>query len=170
MGTLIDPTTLVRQMVPGRALIALGITDAASEGMIWLREEAHRIPKWGVSRVEVRTGLLLADGVSLIPVLLRTGSRDDELWEMWINACALGSDALLAALATQQRVLVHWTTETGIARTTALTWHPQAVIATMRTHLAQQPAWSMAAFEAARNTLYQQYPTIPDLWKALAQA
>lgn len=165
--------SVLRQIPPGSALYEREQIDHGAWEVAWLiREESARIAQLGPSPdIEFRAAAIEHNGVLLIPVLVRVGPEHQEsIYETWINAQQPEQAGMqvLGELAIQPRLVVHLYGD-GCRRVRSLrVSNPhQAFFREVLSTLRERPAWSMAEFDDAREQIYQQYPSVSDLWKGL---
>jgi hypothetical protein len=168
-----DSLAVLARMRPGSALFAREQLDQGPWEIAWLvREESARIAGLGPApEIEFRAGVFEEGPVLLVPVLVRVGPQSKQaVYESWINQHAEGMGGTLETLADQPRLVVHLYGEgCGLVRTLTIgnqlaTFAGQALAA-----IVGRPTWSMEAFDQAREQVYQQYPQVWDLWRALGK-
>lgn len=169
-----DALTVIRDAPPGTALYGRERIDTGASEVAWyLREFSERISQLGVGpAIEIRGNVIEYAHVLLMPILIRVGEeRQEHIWETWLNAQQrenAGIDAL-SDLAIQPRIVVHFvgesvTIERSLTRSNPL----QSLARDVLARLVRYPEWSMVQFDAARWRIYARYPTVLDLWRALA--
>lgn len=169
-----DALTLIRSAPAGMALYGRERIDSGASEVAWyLREESARIAALGVGpEIEVRGHVIEYARVLLIPILIRIGEeRQENIWETWLNAQQpenAGIDAL-SDLSTQPRLVLHFVGDSGaIDRSLTRSNAIQSLARDVLVRLGRYPAWSMEQFDAARDRIYTRYPSVLDLWRAIA--
>lgn len=164
---------LIIKRPPGSALFTLAeIPGAHGPEIIFLvREESARIAAHVGPLIEIRSAVLLEEGVALVPVLLRVGEEKAEnIFETWLNFCSpdLGLRAF-KALAKQPRVLVAMYGD-SLRQERSIecvnSWGGFFETAAKQI-LRLGSTWSMGEFDAAREKIYTAYPTVWDIWCAM---
>jgi hypothetical protein len=167
---LVDAQSLIEASPPGSALFCRVNVGSGWEVAFLIREESERIRQF--SRViEIRSALLIADGVGLIPIMLCPGADDYYVYETWLNfhaptTCCEKNDHL-ELLAAQKRLLLFFYGETGKERTIQIANHSENFVL-MLERVRRLAPWSMHAFDEARSSIYKEYPTVRSLWAALS--
>jgi len=166
---LIDPLDLIRSLPPGSMIwgVMRERPGAGREVAFFVREESARIRRVGT--LQFSTALIVEGDVALIPVLMRTGPGEEEVYESWFNyyAPGPGTDGL-PLLAEQGRLPVVFVGDSG-RRERALAV-PNSLRDTFREMLervSSMKPWSMEGFDRARERVYARYPTVAALWDAL---
>ena len=173
---LVDPLTVLSKMPPGMALHArVQLTPGAWEISWLLREESSRIRALPERvEVEIRAGLLrepLSGGaVLLVPIVVRIGpAREENLFESWMNLRQPSVPDPLDDLRRQDRIVIQFYGDTmRRERTIAVSNSLKAFAQTAAGELRRAPMWTMEAFDAAREQVYQPLPTVMALWRHLA--
>lgn len=179
MSQQVDPFVLIASSQPGSAIFSrVQITPGLWETAWLIREESGRFKALGPSpAVSFRAGLIVRDAVGLIPILVRVGPEEPErVYETWLNVHQGGPDGgkrYLEDLATQDRLVVLLFGDQG-RKERALRVSNQLMDFARKAleeggGLATLPPWPMDAFDAARQGVYERYPTVWELWKALDQ-
>ena len=163
---LIDPVALLMTRPPGSAVWMLTPDGAAIAG----REDragiktypmpcpvAHRLHAWQI------------DGVLVVAWLARLADRDSATWETWINAADQphGRRAL-ETLGRQANLDVHLYVRDPDrpARSVRSPNYLRGAAAQMLGRAQTLPPWTMAQFEAARETVQAKYWSVALLWAA----
>lgn len=164
---IISAEEAIRQAPPGACVYAMTrLEGGADELALLIRERSGIIADLGrAPQIEIRASLVREGDVYLIPLLT---SIEGELYETWINYHAEGGRQAVECLAIQERLTIHLYDDDGHrARSLAIPhrrtefWRGAA-----RLPGASAP-WSMAAFDATRETAYRRYPAVQALWDAL---
>lgn len=141
------------------------------EGVAFLiREESKRIRRFGQGpRVEIRASLMVEAGIALIPILISVGVDNcREVYETWLNVHQTGGGLrYLKSLAMQDQIHVLFYGDKGRERAIGVPNRMRDSFAQMVTLVRGMPPWSMMAFGAARETVYERHPTVQHLWGEL---
>lgn len=171
MSRSTDPLVFLLERPHGSACYSRIQVDGGPWEVAWLlREEAKRVKQLGKEPpVEWRSGLIVQDGVLLIPVLLRVGKvQAENIWETWLNHHQAGAPSPLPLLAEQERISIHFHDRGIKAERSIQTF--SSLQSFFRAALAQMdalPPWSMRQFDAAREVVYRQHPDVMSLWRSL---
>lgn len=167
---MVDPEQLVAWARPGVMIYAQIEADDGPQIALLIREEPSRVRGFGPSpRVELRLGLYMEGSIALIPLMVGVGSgKRQELYETWINLHQLGGagpDVLhrLAIQATIRLLFYGGRRERAIEVPNRI----GPAVAQIGERVADLPAWSMAGFDAARDRLYERFPSVRALWAEL---
>ena len=133
-----------------------------------VREESARIPHLG-RRVILRTGLLKQHQVGLIPILLRLGPQDEDVFETWLNFHAPNKfgrkNDHLEVLTKQERIIILFYGERGRERSIVIRNGVQQGLKGILQTVERLPPWSMQEFDNARSEVYSRFPTVKALWQ-----
>lgn len=175
-GPLVSAETMIRRGPIGVCLYSLSRLDAGAEEVDYLiREETARVRVWRSPDVEFRPSVIGrkvprpdARIVLLVPILIRVGG---ELYECWVNHWAdLKTQRVLGTLAIQERLVLHFYGDSGDRlRSLAVSNPHQAFWAEAARQCASSLPWSMPEYDAAREEVYAEYPTVGALWKTMSQ-
>jgi hypothetical protein len=167
-----DPLTLLARLPPGSALFVREQLPTGSWEIAWLiREESTRLAQLGPGpEIEFRAGVLEEESVVLVPVLVCVGPPAREsVYETWINQYD-EEGGVLETLADQRRLAVRlYGDDCQHVCTLAISnqLQPFARHALGRIAALADP-WTMPQFDRARDMVYRRYPSVWDLWQALA--
>lgn len=166
---LADPFDVIQKMQPGTALFAPVNPAGEWEFAFLIREESKRIKRFGPGpRVEIRTSLDIRNGVALIPLLVQIGRYDTvEVYETWVNASNPEGVRCLDLLISRPQFLVIFFGDKGRERNISATNVSQQAFSAMKTTIQEMAPWSMAAFDLAREEMYQEHSSVQALWNAL---
>ena len=176
---LISPLETISRLPPGWAIIGRDTDTRATTPEIgwYLREEGQRIKAlastiagMGPSEVlQLRGGVVIKDGVAVIPVLLRLGPlHPRNIWATWLNLSEPGWADALTQLIRQPRIAVHLVGDRGTVEqffTFDNTFRSFAINAAAATK--GLPSWSALRFEQLKVRLCQQHPDMMSLWHSL---
>jgi len=169
--TKINADYIVMQSSPGLMLYAR--FQAESEGEVseqtglLIREDMEHIkalPRHPV--IEARAGLFNEGDVQLLAIMVKV---QDELYETWFNYHQRGenSEKYLNDWVEQEDLAVIFFSGTGLERSVRIRNLLSDLGRRALPLLREAEPWSMEDFDAARARLYERYPTVGDLWKAL---
>jgi hypothetical protein len=151
-------------MIYGRA----SFDGAPFETYFAVKEESRyikRIPKYNPVLL-VRTGLMEYNGIPLVPVLISIDQ--DMIYESWFNFHATDGKTSFADLARQERLIIMFYNEKmEECRKLAIPNNMRETFGGYINRIALLPEWGMREFDAARDMLYRDYPTVKDLWDGL---
>jgi hypothetical protein len=176
MAERIDPITILVTRPPGSCLFGRVQLDAGTWEVAWyIRETSARIAALDRPEIEFRAGAIgqryQGQAVVLLPILVRIGpERGENLFESWLNVWADDGKGLeeLNTLVTQARLTLHFYGESGRReRSLVVSNQLQDFAAEAIARLDGLPAWSMPAFDRARQALEARYPTVEALWHRL---
>jgi hypothetical protein len=166
---LADPEDVIMAARPGFAIFAKVNVGAGWEVAFMVKEESARIPHLG-GVVFLRTGLSMQHGVGLIPILLRLGPEDQDIFETWLNFHAPGKfgrkNDHLEVLAEQERIPILFYGERGRERNVVIRNSAQQGFREMLQIVQRLPVWSMQEFDDAREEVYSGFPTRKALWQS----
>jgi hypothetical protein len=161
---------LLRESARGTALLA----PQAGSGEVALLVHSDSTRIAGLDKdptIEFRAGLFTQEesGLDLVPVLVRLGPEEPEnIYEAWVNEYGQGAEETLAALGTQESIDLHLYGGDGRLERTLRVANPLRAFAGKALGLlAGKQLWSIDAFHQARSAVYDQYPHVRSLWRAL---
>jgi len=169
---MVDPEQLVAWARPGVMIYAQIEAGDGPQIALLIREEPSRVRGFGPGpRVELRLGLYMEGSIALIPLMVGVGSgKRQELYETWINLHQLGGvgpDVLLR-LATQATIRLLFYGDGGRReRAIGVPNRIGPAMAQIGERVADLSAWSMGGFDAARDQLYERFPSVRALWAEL---
>lgn len=169
MSKLTDPKQAIRQAPPGTMTYGRFHTgEGAWQTGLFVREDRAHIRRLGRNPLfELHAGTFQEGDVYLIALLIRAGGVEGELYETWINYHQTGGgEQYLEDLAQQEELAIFFYDNVRRRRSIHINnpWREfaQESLAILR----KTEPWSMEAFNAAREQLYQDYPTVANLWEA----
>jgi len=147
--------------------------QAEDQGEVWeetgllIREDIEHIkalPRYPV--IEVRAGMVNEGNVQLLVIVVQVRG---ELYETWFNYHQHGEDTekYLNDWIEQEDLAVIFFSDTGLERSIRIRNLLSDLAQRALPLLREAEPWSMEDFDAARARLYERYPTVVDLWKAL---
>jgi len=169
--TRIGTASIVAQSSPGTMIYEQ--FQVEDQGEVWeetgllIREDMQHIkalPRHPV--IEVRAGMLNEGNVQLLAILVKV---QGELYETWFNYHQRGEDSekCLNDWIEQEDLAVIFFSDTGLERSIRIRNLLSDLAQRALPLLRQAEPWTMEDFDAARARLYERYPTVGDLWKAL---
>jgi len=167
---LTDAETVIKRAQPGTMIYGRVKTaaDATWQTVLYIREDNQHIKAVPPNpTVEMRAGVMDVAGVILIPILIKIAG---ELYESWLNYHATGGSgqAALQELATQEQNVVLFFGDAGTQdRSVGFRNSSAKTFALISEGLKNKPAWTMAEFDSARQSLYRSYPELKNLWREL---
>ncbi len=171
---LADALMHLRQGPPGRALYTRQQVDDGRWETVWvIYDEARYLTRMGADpTVEIRAGTFDEGGVMILPILLRVGLEEPgRIYDTYINAYQIeGENVYLQDLARQDRLRIHLYDEHGQLQGTltvpnSLQTLAQGVLQRQATYQPSTPA----AFEYARDKLYETHVDVQGLWQTLGR-
>jgi hypothetical protein len=159
-------SSFLREQVTTAMFVPARLSDGEEIACFLVREDASHVahlPKQ-VS-IEVRCGLLREANIGLVPVMLRVEGEIYETWGNWHNPYAA---RCLRSFAQQDKLVIAFLVNSLTPERTL--WTPntlQETFGAMMTELEKMTPWSMSAFDAARERVYQRYPNPQALWAGL---
>jgi len=165
---LVDVEEVIMTARPGMAVFMKIKTGAGWEVAFMVREESARIPHLG-REVILRTGLLKQHEVGLIPILLRLGPEDQDVFETWLNFHAPDifgrKDNHLEVLTKQERIPILFYGERGRERSIVVRNSAQQGFKEILQTVQHLSPWSMQEFNNAKLEVYSRFPTVKALWQ-----
>ncbi len=165
VGSLLDQFLLHAE--PGQASVLRFLVD---EGMITgfiIREDEEHVRALPTQpRIEVRSALLIEDGVGLVVVLARI---EGEIYETWLNRHfeGHGMAECLDDLALQEKLIFSFYVDQ--TQPERIIWMPNLSRDSFERTLgliSPMEPWSMEAFDRARAGIFRRYPDVHSLWEA----
>lgn len=168
---LASPESVIKGLPPGTMIYA-GVTLNGKDVTAFLiREESSRIARWKRRKVQVQLRAAMLPVGDVIPVVFMA-RLGDEIYETWLNVHQEGGDGFgyLRDLATQDQVhfILYGDGGRREGKVSVLNSIQGFAGETLK-EVEQSRAWSMREFDAAREHIYEKYPTVADLWKALGR-
>ena len=173
MNSLTDPQIVIKAAPAGSAIYArTSIDGAPMRTVLMIREDAARINALG-SAPSIRLKFATFDAVSgsspVVPAVLMIGIAGGELYETWWNyhqRDGIGA-AHFADMSTQDDVPVLFYDAAERRRAIVVRNRLQRAFANAVAQIEALPAWSIADFDTARESVYARYPEVRDLWRAI---
>jgi hypothetical protein len=138
---------------------------------LWLRTDARPSAERAAPDLEFRAAVFTGQesGVVLVVVLMRLGPEEPEnLYEAWLDASEEETAGVLKALVAQEALEVRFYGDDCCLEQVLQVPNPlQALADRARKLITGVRPWSADAFHAARTAVFQQYPTVRALWRAL---
>jgi len=164
-GGLLDQ--FLQHAEPGQASILRFLVDEGVVTGFIIREDLEHLRALpSQPMIQVRSALLVEDGVGIVVVLARI---EGEIYETWINWHfeGLGLAECLDDLAQQEKMFFQFYVDRSEPE--RIIWVPnfQRELFERILHLisAMEP-WSMQAFDTARMSVLQRFPNVQSLWDA----
>jgi hypothetical protein len=170
--SLADTVRHLREGPLGKAQYTRELVDNSYWETVWVvyDEARHLTPLGWAPTVEFRAAAFDEGGVVVLPILLRIGLENrGPIYDTYVQAYDIeGENIYLQDLARQDAIRTHLYDEQGRLRDTLTT--PNRLQTLARRVLEQQYAYqpsTAAAFEYARDKLYDTHVDVQGLWQAL---
>jgi hypothetical protein len=162
-----NPIELLLQSPPGSASIARMLLEGPSSGQVvtffTIHEDAQRARAFAEGgSVEMRAAISVLQDVALVAVLLKVAG---EIYETWWNFHNPACRDSFYDLCVQEKLPVSVYVDRPVPERTV--WMPNLIRSQMNEavkYLEAMKPWDMAAFDRAREELYQEVPTVQALW------
>ncbi|MBI4961938.1 MAG: hypothetical protein HY913_01540 [Desulfomonile tiedjei] len=161
---LINPDNL--QLVPGESIGAMFSTGPESPEQVGLfLRSAFGIPRGnGDLGIMQRAGLIQFNDVLLVLTMVKLDGPADELFDIWWNYHSRRGDEQFKRMAEQDRLTVHFYSETGKDFTIDAENGFQRFFSNLHKHFERVPSWTEVEFDrAVRGFCAQAYPK-ENLW------
>jgi hypothetical protein len=168
-----DPLERLAQAARGTFFFAPGPGEEPDPPVsLWLRADARPgAERAAAPDMEFRAAVFTGreSGVVLVVVLMRLGPEEPEnLHEAWLDASEEETAGVLKALVTQEALAVRlYGDGCRLGQVVQVPNPLQALAARARQLSTGVRPWSADAFHALRTAVFQQYPTVRVLWRAL---
>ena len=168
---LANPEAVIKRAPPGTMIYARVTLYGKDVTAFLIREESARIARWHRERVQVQLRAAVLPVGDVVPAvfMVRLG---DEIYEAWLNVHQRGMDGFVPLRDLARQDEVHFILygdggERGgkISVLNSIQGFAKEALTTLRS----SPAWSMEDFDAAREQIYREHPTVADLWEALGE-
>ena len=171
---LIDIDEFINSAPPGTlGFDTVELGTAGCKTIFLLKEDPSRlgmIPE-NAFRVEIRSSLIMRDGVALMPLMLQFDNNPDLLYRGWFNyyhsptakecfRCLAGQDKLY---------LLVFTGEPEPARQISMNNNLQLWFKTLLPQLNNILPWSPVDYERVKFKIEGKYPTSISLWQVLGE-
>ena len=165
VGGLLDK--FLQHAEPGQAsMLRFLVDEGMVTGFIIREDEEHIRALPAQPMIEVRSALLVEDGIGVVAILARI---EGEIYETWFNRHfeGLGLAECLDDLALQERLFFGF--YAGRPQPERIIWmpnHPRDSFERILHLISAMEPWSMEAFNMARMSVLQRYPDLQSLWEA----
>jgi hypothetical protein len=170
---LIDPLQYLLTQPAGTMIYARSSFDGAPmETALYIKEEPKYIKRLKYNPVfELRTGAMEYNGIFLVAVLLQPNADIDMLYESWWNYYQPdGGEIVFRDLVTQDFLRIIFVDEKGnYGKKTGIKNSLKPVFASYIEKIKPFAPWSMEEFNAAKEAVYEKYPSVKLLWDGLRQ-
>jgi hypothetical protein len=172
--SIVDTVSSLRRGPLGNARCTREFVDSSQWETVWVvYDESRRLtPMSSVPAVEFRAGAFDEGGVVVVPVLLRLGlEARGPIYDTYIHAYDIeGGNLYLQDLARQEAIRMHLYDEQARLRDTLTVANSLRTLAqrVLERQYAYQPS-TPAAFEYARDKLYDAHIDVQGLWQALGR-
>ena len=164
---LTDPFELIKQMPAGSAVYArAGQKSDSMETCILIREDDSQIKRIRKNPIiELRSGLWESH-VCVVALMVKLAGLPYETW--WNYHQEGGGEKYFEDMTRQLTLPILVYDEQSKRRSVMVRNSLSSIFRSYADKLRLKPPWSMKAFDAARDRIYDEHATVIDLWNALA--
>jgi hypothetical protein len=158
-----DPVAILLDAPPGTALLNLWDDDGEEKTVLMVHETPEHVSELPKEvPMSVRSAILKRSGVDVLVLLVQAGGGIYETWWNWHNP--LHRRALLNLCRQDELIVPFFADAREPVRTIALESPVKEGMNAACEHLEATTEWSMEQFDAARDEIYSELPTVEGLW------
>lgn len=159
-------------LAPGQMIYELGyVKNSGWEFFLAVKEEEKYIKRHNNPIIEMRTGLYEINRVFVMPIMAMVNNDEEMLYETMFNYHQpSGGEKYLNALLKQETIKIVFYNEKGReVRRISVKNFRKDLLGLIADTLRKTKPWKMEDFDAAKEKLYENFPSPMDLWVAMGE-